>query len=135
TWTTARANTAGYTKNSKYQTDPAAMLYARAASDVCRQVAPDALAGLAYSAEELELTEGTPAAPSRRMARRSAQAQPQQAQPVAAPEPSYDEPPLDTPTDSGPVEQPAPPDSAAPGPEPDRDGISRPQLAKIAAQL
>lgn len=55
TWTYDRARKAGYTSNKKYETDPAAMLYARAASDVCRQVAPDALAGLAYSVEELEL--------------------------------------------------------------------------------
>jgi hypothetical protein len=31
------------------------MLYARAASDVCRQVAPDSLAGIAYTVEEMEL--------------------------------------------------------------------------------
>lgn len=55
TWTTGRANKAGYTNNKKYSTDPQAMLYARAAADVCRQIAPDALAGLAYSAEEIEL--------------------------------------------------------------------------------
>lgn len=57
TWTVARAQKAGYTSNKKYQSDPAAMLYARAASDVARQIAPDALAGLAYSVEELELAE------------------------------------------------------------------------------
>jgi hypothetical protein len=54
TWTKARAEKAGYTKNAKYQTDAEAMLYARATSDICRQVAPDALAGIAFSAEELE---------------------------------------------------------------------------------
>jgi hypothetical protein len=57
TWTTARASKAGYTNNKKYATDPQAMLYARAASDVCRQIAPDALAGLAYSVEEIETDE------------------------------------------------------------------------------
>ena len=55
TWTTGRAQKAGYTNNKKYSTDPQAMLYARAAADVCRQVAPDALAGLDYTVEELEL--------------------------------------------------------------------------------
>lgn len=59
TWTKARAEKAGYTKNAKYATDAEAMLYARAASDICRQVAPDALAGIAFSAEELE-AEGAP---------------------------------------------------------------------------
>lgn len=66
TWTYERARKAGYTSNKKYETDPAAMLYARAASDVCRQVAPDALAGLAFSVEELELGEAeAPATVSR----------------------------------------------------------------------
>jgi hypothetical protein len=60
TWTTARAQKAGYTKNPKYGTDPQAMLYARAAADVCRQVAPDALAGLATSVEELEYEQPLP---------------------------------------------------------------------------
>lgn len=60
TWTTARAQKAGYTKNPKYGTDPQAMLYARAAADVCRQVAPDALAGLATSVEELEFEQPLP---------------------------------------------------------------------------
>jgi len=54
-WTTERARRAKYTSNAKYETDPAAMLYARAAADVCRQIAPDARAGLAYTVEELEI--------------------------------------------------------------------------------
>lgn len=57
TWTTARATKAGYTNNKKYATDPQSMLYARAAADVCRQVAPDALAGIGYSVEEMEYAE------------------------------------------------------------------------------
>ena len=61
TWTTARASKAGYANNKKYQTDPQAMLYARAASDVCRQVAPDSLAGIAYTVEEMELDAPAPA--------------------------------------------------------------------------
>jgi len=69
TWTTARASKAGYTNNKKYQSDPQAMLYARAASDVCRQVAPDALAGLAYSVEESELEEQQPATVTKRTER------------------------------------------------------------------
>jgi len=54
TWTTERARKAGYLNNKKYQSDPQSMLYARAASDLCRQIAPDALAGIGYSVEELE---------------------------------------------------------------------------------
>ena len=60
TWTTARAQKAGYTNNKKYATDPQAMLYARALADVCRQIAPDALAGLAYTVEEMEILEPAP---------------------------------------------------------------------------
>ena len=30
------------------------MLYARAAGDICRRIAPDVLAGLSYSVEELQ---------------------------------------------------------------------------------
>lgn len=57
TWTLARAQRAGYATNAKYKTDPQSMLYARAAGDICRQIAPDALAGIGYSVEELELSE------------------------------------------------------------------------------
>lgn len=59
TWTIERAKTAGYTSNANYKRDPHAMLYARASGDVARRIAPDALLGLAYSAEELQLGEGT----------------------------------------------------------------------------
>lgn len=66
TWTIERARKAGYTTNKKYETDPASMLYARALGDVCRRIAPDVLAGLAYAVEELEVIPGevvvTPAA-------------------------------------------------------------------------
>lgn len=55
TWTIDRAKKAGYTSNKKYQTDPQAMLYAKAASEVCRKLAPDVLLGIRYSAEDLEL--------------------------------------------------------------------------------
>lgn len=55
TWTYERAETAGYTKNAKYRTDPQAMLYAKAATEVCRKMAPDVLLGIAYSREEMEL--------------------------------------------------------------------------------
>lgn len=55
TWTIERAKKAGYTSNKKYQSDPQAMLYAKAASEVSRKLAPDVLLGIRYSAEELEL--------------------------------------------------------------------------------
>lgn len=55
TWDIARATLAGYTKNEKYKTDPQAMLYAKAAMEVCRKLAPDILLGIPYSREELEM--------------------------------------------------------------------------------
>lgn len=55
TWTYERARKAGYTSNKKYDTDPQAMLYAKAATEVCRKMAPDVLLGIAYSREELEM--------------------------------------------------------------------------------
>lgn len=55
TWDIPRAELAGYTSNKKYQTDPQAMLYAKAAMEVCRKIAPDVLLGIPYAREELEL--------------------------------------------------------------------------------
>ncbi|MEH3142488.1 MAG: hypothetical protein PGN37_20415 [Mycobacterium kyogaense] len=55
TWDIARADLAGYTSNKKYKTDPQAMLYAKAAMEVCRKIAPDVLLGIPYAREELEL--------------------------------------------------------------------------------
>lgn len=62
TWTTQLAQQAGYTKNAKYKSEPRAMLYARASGDVARRIAPDALLGLAYNVEEMQLVDETPGA-------------------------------------------------------------------------
>lgn len=66
TWSIDRAKRAGYTNNEKYRTDPQAMLYAKALSEVCRKIAPDVLNGV-YSVEELQMErwDERPAAPSR----------------------------------------------------------------------
>lgn len=94
TWTIDRAKQAGYTKNPKYSTDAESMLLARAQSDVCRRVAPDAILGMAYSVEELEDDEPAPKASTVRRA----------APPRAAIE-QAERPPL-------PDEQPAAPEAA-----------------------
>lgn len=57
TWTIERANTAGFVSNRKYQTEPQAMLYAKCAMEVSRRIAPDILLGIAYSTEEMELSQ------------------------------------------------------------------------------
>lgn len=94
TWTTARAQKAGYASNKKYSSDPQAMLYARAAADVCRQVAPDALAGLDYAVEEMELAD-TPTvtitrteAPPTKARRKPVAAAPEPEEPPLEPEPT-----------------------------------------------
>ena len=48
-----QARKAGWTRNQKYTSEPQAMLWARAASTVCRRVAQDALKGMTRSVEEL----------------------------------------------------------------------------------
>lgn len=58
TWTSELATQAGYDKNPKYRTDPRSMLYARASGDVARRIAPDALLGMAYNVEEMQLVDG-----------------------------------------------------------------------------
>lgn len=60
TWTLERAKTAGFTTNKKYSTEPQQMLYAKAAMEVSRRIAPDILLGIAYSTEELELSDSRP---------------------------------------------------------------------------
>jgi hypothetical protein len=55
TWTLQRAQLAGYTSNAKYKSNPEEMLYAKASAEVARRIAPDALMGLSYNVEELEL--------------------------------------------------------------------------------
>src|SRR5690625_4422820 len=83
TWTMQRAQTAGYTSNKLYKSDPVAMLTAKAQAEACRTIAPDVLTGVAtYSVEDHQLDNiGRPTRPSRT------------AQPVAEPvaeAPSFD---------------------------------------------
>jgi hypothetical protein len=100
TWTTARARKAGYTSNKKYESDPQGMLYARAAAEVCRKIAPDALAGVAFSVEELELNDGP--APVKRTAQRQTTAPAKVTATVVPnepageiPEPDFDQPDIE----------------------------------------
>lgn len=52
-WTIQRAKSAGLLSNPSWQKYPAAMLSARATTEVARQGASDAVLGLSYSPEEL----------------------------------------------------------------------------------
>ncbi|GAB3191919.1 hypothetical protein [Nesterenkonia suensis] len=55
TWDMSRAKQAGYDSNPLYQRDPIAMLTAKAQMEACRNLFPDVLAGMPYSAEDIEL--------------------------------------------------------------------------------
>lgn len=88
TWSIDRAKKAGYVSNKKYSTDPQAMLYAKAASEVSRRIAPDVLLGIRYSAEELELEQPVRATATRTDRRGGARAAlSAAAQQTAQPEP------------------------------------------------
>lgn len=88
TWTIERAKKASYTSNKKYSTDPQAMLYAKAASEVSRKIAPDVLLGIRYSAEDLELEQPVRATATRTDRRGGARAAlSAAAQQAAQPEP------------------------------------------------
>lgn len=81
TWTLERAKKAGLTRNRLYASIPAQMLYAKAASEVCRRLAPDVLLGIAYSKEELTLGFGEPEPAMSVKSEVVQQPQPQPAQP------------------------------------------------------
>jgi hypothetical protein len=63
TWTIERATKAGYASNRKYSSEPTQMLWAKAAMEVSRRIAPDILLGIAYSTEEMELSESQQSRP------------------------------------------------------------------------
>lgn len=71
TWTFERAKKAGYTNNEKYRTDPQAMLYSKALSEVCRKIAPDVLNGV-YAVEELQMEQWDGTTPTPRQSGLSA---------------------------------------------------------------
>jgi hypothetical protein len=62
TWDVERAKRAGFTRNELYRTNPRAMLFARASSELASRIAPDVLAGIPEeSAEELGARVSAPA--------------------------------------------------------------------------
>lgn len=98
-WTMDRARQLGLATKHNWKAQPAAMLVARATSEICRLVASDAILGIAYTVEEID-DGGVPGSPveapaegggvsssgTRRMSRqRGAQSPPVDATP--APEP------------------------------------------------
>lgn len=59
-WTIARAQSAGLTGKGVWKQYPAAMLKARAITEVARDACPEALAGVAYTPEELNVDDLAP---------------------------------------------------------------------------
>lgn len=126
-FTIERARKAGYVaQNQKYNNDPQAMLYARAVSILCRQMAPEVLKGLPTSEELNDEPDGTaPVAATRTVRARhtptvtatvAKPSAPQQAPAAAASDDllGYDQQP-------------------APQPENDAEAITDPQLRKLGA--
>lgn len=77
TWTIERAKLAGYLRNKKYASEPQAMLRAKATAEVCRMVGADALMGVSYAAEEIELDGGVGEEPRVRVGRRRRRTEPE----------------------------------------------------------
>lgn len=96
-WTIDRARKAGYTNNKKYESTPQEMLYAKAAAEIARKIAPDVLSGVPMSVEDLELEPENQ--PKTQVSRSTSKVQRQ-------PRPQPPEPPLDEPEapDPGPVQ-------------------------------
>lgn len=65
------ARRAGWTRNQKYTSEPEAMLWARAASKVCRRIAQDTLKGLGASVEEMLDGDDAPPAEARTVVARA----------------------------------------------------------------
>ena len=82
-WTMDRAKAAGLTGKQVWKQYPAAMLKARAITEVARDACPEVLSGVAYTAEELEPV----AAPAVSAARLVPEGSTATVAPVAAPEP------------------------------------------------
>lgn len=83
-WTIDRARKAGYTSNAKYASNPQEMLYAKAASEVCKKVAADVLLGIGFTVEDLELEEQ----PTTTVTRTAAKPTTVRRKPAPAPEPA-----------------------------------------------
>lgn len=134
-WDMDRARALGLAGKENWRKQPRNMLVARATAELARLIAPEAILGLPYTAEELadgleqleaEANLEPPAPPKRTTARRNRKpAEPAVTAPTDARPLPDDEPPLD---DDGPP----PEDPDAPWP-PDVRTLSRDQLTAIHA--
>lgn len=103
-WTIQRATKAGYTTNRKYASNPQEMLYSKAAAEIARKVAPDVLAAIPYSVEDIELEQPATTtvtrapAPRSRVSRKHAPV-PEPEAPMIEPEPEPEPEPVEPMTD------------------------------------
>jgi len=133
TWSIARARAMDLTSKANWKKQPAAMLMARATSEVCRLVAADVILGIGYSAEEM--TDEAPE-PTTRVSRAKAPVMPEpgmerpalttakRAAPTPPPEPDLEPPTLS-------ADEPIPPDDDTDTAPP----ISAKQLTALHAAL
>jgi hypothetical protein len=121
TVTIAQARQAGWTRNKQYDTNPMMMLWARAASTVCRRIAADALLGVPYTAEEMQDEQ---AAQGAHPAGRKVQRQPKSAAALTVvPQPPQLEPPAGGEVETGPGFASSSPDDSRPDqPAPTKEG-------------
>lgn len=93
TWSLDRARQAGLLSKKNWERHPEAMCFARASSEVCRQIAADVLMGLAYTTEELQDEDGMDGAGDHTVSVNVGQQQPEEVgkpeeQPASEPEPA-----------------------------------------------
>lgn len=136
--------------NMKYLTQPRQMLYAKASAELCRQLAPDVLLGIAYSREDME-SEPEHAPPVRATSERITTADPVTTEPGGASLPTVQwtdpdsfvgppetpDAPAETDTSSTPVVSdvaPENPESDLPPTEPEPTEPEPPALATPAEQ-
>jgi hypothetical protein len=126
-WTMKRAQQMSLANKPNWKNQPAAMLMARATSEVCRLVAADVILGIGYSSEEVQDSQPEPVT----TLRRTATAEPKRTARRAAapaPEPDLEPPPLAA---SDPI-----PTDNAPQPEPAAEAtITRDQLTRLHASF
>lgn len=141
-----QARRAGWTRNQKYSTEPEAMLWARAASKVCRRVAQDVLKGLACVEDMQDGDDQAPASATQTVSRTPvgeleqapAVEQPKPARAprkkAAAAKPTGDAGPPPLPGEDEPAAAAAPAaEAAGPPPLPGEDRASGEQLQAIGA--
>lgn len=105
TWTIERAQSLGLTSKDNWKKQPAAMLMARATSELARLIASDAILGIGYSSEEVadggtydqqvtvDVTTPAPTPGTRKMSRRMPDPEPE-AEPEPVEAEVVEEPPL-----------------------------------------